>query len=80
MSYVDGLDTSYARSFLGKLYSRLPWFSESYKKKLPCAFQATNEVMCLSWSIIKRQNTFFCNTFILKYELMYLPEMRVDMT
>ena len=47
--YVDGLGTSYARSFL-------------------------------SWSLIKQQNTFFCNTFILKFERMYLPEMHVDMT
>ena len=36
--------------------------------------------MFLSWSLIKRQNTFFYDTFILKFELMYWPEIRVDMT
>ena len=100
LTYVDGLGTSYARSFLAstnarfnkeldremlnkrrrKLSTRLPWFADIYKRNLPCIFQATNEVMFLSWSLIKRQNTFFCNTFILKFERMYLPKMRVQMT
>ena len=52
-------------------------FAEIYEKKLPYIFY---EVMFLTWSLLKRQNTFFCNTFILKFGLMYLPEMRVDMT
>ena len=94
LSYVDALGTSCARSFLAntherfpkgldrelrQLYARLPWSAEIYKKKLPCIFQATNEVMFLSWSLIKRQKPFLCNTFILKLELTYLPEMRVDL-
>ena len=74
LSYVDGLGTSYARSLLAstnarfykeldgemlnKLSTRWPWFADIYKRKLPCIFQATSEVMCLSWSLIKRQNTF----------------------
>ena len=33
----------------------------------------------LSWSLIKLQ-LILCNTFILKFEQMYLREMRVDMT
>ena len=41
---------------------------------------SNNEVMFLSWSLIQWQNTFFCNTFMLKFERMYLPEMRVEMT
>ena len=49
-------------------------FPEIYKKMLPCLFQGTNEVMFLSWSLIKRQKTFFCNTFMLKFEQMYLPK------
>ena len=60
--------------------ARLPWLTEIYKKKLPCIFQATNEVMFLSRSLMKQQKPFFCNTFIFKFEQMYLPEMRVDMT
>ena len=90
------LGTSYARSFLASTHARfykeldremsnkhsarLPWFTEIYKKKSPCILRATNEVMFLFWSLIKRQKPFFCNTFILKFEQMYLPEMRVDMT
>ena len=70
LSYVDGLGTSYARSFLAstnarfymeldreiltailkKLSTRLPWFADIYKRKLPSTLQATNEVMFLSWS------------------------------
>ena len=61
---------------LRKLSTRLPWFADIYKRKSLCIFQATNEVMFLSWSLTKRQNTFFCNTFILKFERMYLPKMR----
>ena len=90
LSYMDGLGTSYARSFRASTNARF------YKELFPqdclgsqifikgmCPayiFQATNEVMYLSWSLIKRQNTLFCNTFILKFERIYLPEMRVEMT
>ena len=67
-------------SDLRKLSTRLPWFAEIYVKKLPCIFQATNEVMFLFWLLIKWQKAFFYNyTFILKFEQMYLPEMHVDM-
>ena len=68
LTYVDGLGTSYARyskynaRFYGemsKIVARLRCFTEICKKKLPCIFQATNEVMFLSWSLIKRQKPFF---------------------
>ena len=47
-----------------KLSARLPIGSQKLfiKGSMPCTFQATNEVMFLSWSLIKRQNTFFRNT------------------
>ena len=65
---------------LKKHFARLPSFTEVYKKKLPCLFQATDKVMFLSWSLLKRQKPIFCNTVILKFEQMFLSEMRVDMT
>ena len=43
------------RRFKENLSTRLPWFTELYKKKLPCIFQVTNKVMFLSWSLIKQQ-------------------------
>ena len=40
--------------------------SQKYiKNKVPCIFQATKEVMSFSWSLIKRQKPFLCNTCIL---------------
>ena len=66
-------------AILRKLFATLLWLAEIYKKKLPGIFQATNEAILLSWSHTKRQKPFFCiDTFILKFEQMYLPEMRVD--
>ena len=102
LSYVDGLGTSYARSFLAstntrfykeldremlnkrrsilrKLSIRLPWFAD-IKGTCPAYFKQQMKLCFLCWSLIKRQNTFFCNTFTLKFELMYLPEMSVEMT
>ena len=88
LSYVDGLRTSFARSFLAstharfykeleremskkailrKLSARLPWFTEIYKKKLPCIFQAANEVMfflLVAYKTVETEKPFFCNTFI----------------
>ena len=33
------------------------------------------EVMFLSWSLVRRQKPIFCNTLILTFKLMYLPEI-----
>ena len=61
LSYVIGLGTSYARSFLASTHARfykeldrecqingdfkktLPWFTEIYKKKLPCGYDVIRE-------------------------------------
>ena len=44
------LDREILTAILKKLSTRLPWFADIYKRKLPSTFQATNEVMFLSWS------------------------------
>ena len=53
------------------------WFAEIYKK-LPCIFQATNEVVFLLVAY-KTAKKNFLEKFMLKFELMYLPEMLVNM-
>ena len=67
------------RGWLGYVISKLnsgrytvfkTYFTEIYKKKLPYIIQATNEVMFLSWSLIERQNKFFCYTIYIETNVL----------
>ena len=55
-------------------------WSPTKRRKLSWIFQETSEFMFSAWSPTKRRKPVFRNTLVLKFELVYLPEMRVDMT